>query len=259
MLEYPYTYFMNDENLRGEEVANSLSLTSKKGVYEITKQNGSKYSVRTDRRRYFFPQEWNKFINSIKNEKHYILFLTLLHTGARIMEALHLKPKNFNFERGTITFEVVKQRKAKKKFFAIGKNRTFFVSDVYLNEIKSYARKNKIEDDKYIFLDNSQLPPNYDSLDNKEKKKYYAKTCVAYAQMLKRKLKSVGIEDWRNFSLHNIRKTYGNWMRLYDIRMEELCYRLGHDTETFMVHYGSSLIFTPQERMGIMKIMGNVK
>ena len=83
---------------------------------------------------------------------------------------------------------------------------------------------------------------------------------MAYSGLLKRKLKKANISDWYNFSLHNIRKTYGNWIRIYDsIKIDELCYRLGHDINTFIIHYGSSLIFTQQERIEIMKIFGDVK
>ena len=34
-----------------------------------TKKNGVQYSVRDDRRRYFFPDEWDLFIDSIKDKK----------------------------------------------------------------------------------------------------------------------------------------------------------------------------------------------
>ena len=77
--------------------------------------------------------------------------------------------------------------------------------------------------------------------------------------MLKSKLRKIGIEDWYNFSLHNIRKTYGMWMRTFNIELAELCYRMGHDMDTFLAHYGSSLIFTDIERRKIQTIMGDVK
>ena len=48
-------------------------------------------------------------------------------------------------------------------------------------------------------------------------------------------------------------------MRIFDIDMLELCYRMGHDYDTFKEHYGSSLIFTDSERKRILKIMGDVK
>ena len=77
--------------------------------------------------------------------------------------------------------------------------------------------------------------------------------------MLKNNLRKVGINDWESFSLHNIRKTYGSLMRTFDIEMAELCFRMGHDMNTFIKHYGSSLLFTPTEKIKISKIYGDVK
>ena len=229
-------------------------------------KDGRTYSIRKDRRRYFFPDEWNKFISVVKNQKHKFLFLTLLNTGARIMESLHIKPEDFDFERGTIKINVikhvVKHRKKKgdtEKFVGKGQSRNFFVASNYLKFARAYIIKNKIDQDKYIFLDNNKLPENYSDLNNIQKKKYYQSKAISYSSVLKKRLQIAGIEDWRNFSLHNLRKTYGNWMRIFDIKSDELCYRLGHDFKTFMSHYGSSLIFDSPERQKIMKIFGDVK
>lgn len=222
-------------------------------------KNGREYSIRADRRRYFFPDEWLKFIDSIKNKEHRFFFITCLHTGGRIMEVLNLKHKNIDIERQTISFSVVKQRKAKKNFMATGKSRGFFIASNFIKEYKSFIRGKTINPEYYIFLDNSKLPKNYDSLENKEKKKYYFPKFVSYSNILKRKLKKVGIKDYYNFSPHNLRKTYGMWMRTFNIEMSELCYRMGHDMDTFIAHYGSSLIFTQDERRKISSIMGDVK
>ena len=148
-----------------------LNKTDDDVILSGIKKDGLKYSVRKDRHRYFMPQEWKDFEKSLTNEKHRILFLTLLHTGARIMEALHLKPSSFDFERGTIKFDVVKQRKAKRQFYSLGTTRMFFVSPNYLKEIKSYVRKNDIKDNEFIFLNNSTLPTNYNELSHQERKK----------------------------------------------------------------------------------------
>ena len=220
---------------------------------------GREYSVRTDRRRYFFPVEWNKFIKQFKNKKHKFFFITSLHTGGRIMEVLNLKHEDIDIERGTVNFTVVKQRKAKKNFYSTGKTRNFFVASNLIKEYKSYVRGKKINPKHFIFLDNSRLPENYDSLPNDERKKYYHSTFVAYSNLLKRKLKKAGIKDYYNFSPHNIRKTYGMWMRTYNKDMGELCYRMGHDLDTYIAHYGSSLIFTDAERREINKIFGEVR
>jgi len=236
-----------------------LKETEKEGLKVGIKSNGVKYSVRDDRRRYFFPDEWEKFIGSIKNKKHKLFFLTLLHTGARIMEALNLRYRDFDLERGSIKFSIVKQRKAKKNSYAVGKSRGFFISEKLISKYKSFTRGRSIDPKHYIFLDNEKLPGNYSSLDNSERKKYYQSKVVSYSNILKRRLKKLGIEDWYNFSPHNIRKTYGMWMRVYNKEMAEICYRMGHDIDTYIAHYGSSLIFTDTERRKIMKLVGEVK
>jgi integrase len=175
------------------------------------------------------------------------------------MEALNLKYEDIDIERGTVTIKIVKQRKAKKNFYAVGKSRGFFIASNFVKEYKSFIRNRNINLKDYIFLDNSKLPENYEQLNNEERKKYYTSKVVSYSNLLKRKLKKVGIKDWYNFSPHNIRKTYGMWMRNFISDSGELCYRMGHDMDTFMAHYGSSLIFTEQEKRKIERILGDVK
>jgi integrase len=236
-----------------------LEQTDKEGLRKGIMKSGHEYSVRNQRKRYFFPNEWNDFIKQIKNKKHKFFFIVLLHTGARVMETLNLKYEDIDMERQTVNFRVVKQRKAKKTFYASGTTRKFFVDEEFIKEYKSFIRGTIINPNEYIFLDNKKLPNNYDGLNNDEKKKYYISKVVAYASMFKRKVKLAGIKDYWNFSLHNIRKTYGNWMRTFNIDSAELCYRLGHDMNTYMAHYGSSLIFNQEERKQIEKIFAGVK
>lgn len=246
------------ENLPHKQKRERLTLKPKyEGLRVGTRSDGSDYSVRDDRRRYFFPQEWEKFIDTVNNKEHRFFFITLLHTGARIMEALNLKHEDIDAERSTVKFTLVKQRKAKKN--TTGKSRGFFVSNEFIKEYKSFIRNKTINPKEFIFLDNSRLPSEYGTYDNSQRKKFYISKVVSYSMMLKRHIKSVGIKDYYNFSPHNIRKTYGMWMRTFNIEMGELCYRMGHDIDTFISNYGSSLIFTDSERRHIQKIMGDVK
>lgn len=236
-----------------------LFSTDKEGLYRGRMKNNKRYLVRVQRKRYFFPDEWESFYKTLKREDHKLFYLIALHTGGRVMEIVNLRPCDFDYERKTITFETVKKRTAKKNFYAAGKSRTFFVSGELLKKVKFLVNKYKIEQKEYFFLDNEKLPTDYQSLPNSEKKKYYEKASVNFSQIFKRKVEEAGIKDWWNFSLHNIRKTYGNWMRIFNIRTEELCYRLGHDIETYLSHYGSPMIFTDNERRKIMKIIGEVQ
>ncbi|MFW5793857.1 MAG: site-specific integrase [Bacillota bacterium] len=223
----------------------------------IKKADGKKYTIRMSRKRYFFPDEWIKFMKYVNNERYYILYVSLVNTGARIMEMLHVKPQDFNFDRGTITLKVTKKRAAKKNY-SLGGSRTFFVTDKYLRQIKKYIKDKKIKNDEYIFMDNKKLPENYDQLENKEKKKYFNRYKVNAHNTLKRKLKQALFDDWYNFSLHNIRKTYGNWMKCF-IDINELCFRLGHDMQTFMNNYGSANIFDTSDKSKIIRILGDIK
>lgn len=236
-----------------------LEATDKEGLYVGMRKDGESYSVRRDRKRYFFPDEWNAFIKKFTDKQHRFFFLTCLHTGGRIMEVLNLRYRDIDEERGTVTFSIVKQRKAKKNYYATGKTRGFFVASNYLDEYRSFIRGRNINKEDYIFLDNKKLPSDYSKLDNSDRKKYYESKNVSYGKILKGKLKSAGIIDYYNFSPHNIRKTYGMWMRTFNLEMMELCYRMGHDTNTFMTHYGSSLIFTDEEKRKIRQIIGDVK
>jgi len=223
------------------------------------KKDGTKYTVRNDRRRYFFPDEWSNFISLINNKQDRFFYLTLLHTGGRAMEVLNLRHKDINQDRSTIIFTSIKQRKAKKDFSTLSKSRKFFVASNYIKEYKSFIRGHVIKENDYLFLDNSKLPKNYSELNNKDKRKYFMSKFTGYSQKIKIYIKKAGIKDWYNFSPHSFRKTYGMWIRIFIHDKGELCYRMGLDYETYISHYGSSLIFTDAERRKISRIYGEVQ
>ncbi|MFW9928645.1 MAG: tyrosine-type recombinase/integrase [Candidatus Thorarchaeota archaeon] len=215
-----------------------LEKTSKEGLKIGTRSNGTKYSVRDDRSRYFYPDEWLKFMKSLR-EKNKLIFETLIQTGARIDEALHIRPKDFDFDRKSLTLVVTKAKA--KKGETVGRKRSFEVSSNYIKEVKKYISKNGIANDEKLFSMSSQ---------------------AAY-QLLRRKLKEIKIEDWYNFSLHNIRKTHGMWLKTLmeysrSITESEICLRLGHDFNTFLRHYGSPSVFTAQDKQMMIKILGDI-
>ena len=210
-----------------------LRKTKYDGLKVGMRRDGKSYSVRDDRSRYFFPEEWIKFFNTIKDTKK-PLFDVLINTGARIDEALHIKAGDFDWVRNTLTLKVTKIKSKKKE--AVGKRRTFVVSSQFARRMKKYIVENKIDNDKKLFNLTSQ----------------------AAFQMLKRKVKKADIEDWYNFSLHNIRKTHGNYLKALKIPSEEICLRLGHDMNTYLRHYGSDTIFNRKDKLLMIKILGDV-
>jgi len=219
----------------------SLSpVPGKEGLFEGVKSDGRKYTVRADRQRYFFPNEWLKFLSCVKDNRK-ILFDTLLQTGGRIEEVLNLKPSDFIWENNSVKLRVTKS-KAKKGEFKIlgGKQRSFGVSSQFCRRLRKHIRDNEIKNNKFIFPLTKQ----------------------GVSQMMKRCLTKVGLNEWE-FSLHNIRKTSGMWLKTVqrrgvDLDVSEICMRLGHDHNTFLKHYGSPSIFTDQQRDKIVEILGDV-
>jgi len=232
----------NEEN-KIETTKKCLSLkpvNGKDGLFEGIKSDGKKYTVRADRQRYFFPEEWISFINEVKDNRK-ILFETLLQTGGRIEEILNIKPKDFIWDNNTIRLRVTKS-KAKKGESQIlgGKQRSFIVSSQYCRKLRGYIRNNNVKDDELLFKITKQ----------------------GVSQIFKRTLVRIGLNEWE-FSLHNIRKTTGMWLKTvqrrgYDLDVSEICMRLGHDHNTFLKHYGSPSIFTDQQRDKIVDILGDM-
>jgi len=231
-----------EENKTKKEVKR-LSLKpvlGKEGLFFGIKLDGKVYSVRKDRHRFFYPHEWMKFLDVVPWNKK-ILFETLLQTGARIEECLNLKPKDFIWENNSLTLRVTKSKASKGESKVLGgKARSFGVSSQFIRKIRKHIRDNKITDDELIFKITKQ----------------------GVSQLFKRCLKKAKLNEWE-FSLHNIRKTSGMWLKTVqrrgvDLDVSEICMRLGHDHNTFLKHYGSPSIFTDQHRDKIVDIMGDV-
>lgn len=225
---------MDIEEKQNKKESKSLTLTRvHEGLRVGVKSNGIKYSVRESRSRFFFPNEWENFMEQIKPEKK-LIYETLIQTGARIEEALNLKPRDFDWTRNNLTLRVtkIKARKGEK----IGQARTLPVSSQYTKKVKSYINRNGTGDDSFLFPVSKQ----------------------AIWQMFRRGLEKAQIKDDWNFGLHNIRKTHGNWLKALEISAEEICTRLGHDFNTYLKHYGSPNIFDRKDKVLMIKILGDV-
>ena len=203
------------------------------GLRQGVKKDGKTYSVRDDRSRYFWPKEWDLFYNSLK-ESQKPIFDVQINTGARIQEALNLKPKDFDWEKSTLKLRVTKMKAIKGE--RIGKPRTFTISSQFARRMRKYISNEKLEDDEMMFKFSKQ----------------------SVYQLMRRAIKKIGIQDWYNFSLHNIRKTHGNYLKALEIDSGEICYRLGHDLNTFIKHYGSANVFDRKDKVGMVKILGDV-
>jgi len=223
-----------EEQTQGDTHHKGLSLSPVcEGLRVGIKKDGTKYSVRTDRSSYFFPDKWETFFNNIKPEKRDI-FDMLINTGARIEESLNVKPEDFDWERNNLTLKVTKTKAAKGE--TVGKKRTFQISSQFARRMRKYINENKIQIGQVLFPITKQ----------------------AVSQLMKRTLKKVQPNDWYMYSLHNIRKTHGNWLKALEVPSDEICLRLGHDHNTYLKHYGSASIFDRKDKMIMIKILGDV-
>jgi len=185
---------------------------------EKTKNKEKNTGVK-DINRFFFPNEWISFLKEIDKPKikNKLLYELQFQTGARFNEVLHLRPIDFDFERSNV--RLWKTKTKAKKGEKIGKPRTISLSTDFSRKMKRFC--NGKERDAYLFK----------------------VTQAGYNQLLKNKIKKLGIKDYYNFSSHNIRKTHGMYLKALGIDIAEICTRLGHDYNTYIQHYGSADIF----------------
>jgi integrase len=225
---------IDDREKKEKKTKNRLSLTTiSEGLKIGIRKDGRKYAVRDDRSRYFFPEEWIKFYYSLDIHRQPI-FDALINTGSRISEILEIKPSDFDFERNTLTLRVTKKKHALEE--RVGKKRTFVISSQFAKRMRKYISDNDIGNNQILFSITKQ----------------------AIYQILRRTLKKLEFKDWYNFSLHNIRKTHGNWLKALDVSSDEICLRLGHDHNTYLKHYGSASIFDRKDKLLMIKILGDV-
>jgi len=219
-----------------------LRETNKEGVRIGTKRDGKKYLVRTDRSRYFMPDEWNLFIESIRKQNK-PFFEFMVNTGTRIDEATHVRPKDFDFDRNTVRLWKTKTKATKGE--TVGQPRTISISSQLSKTMKKLSKDKNPE--SYLFFPKEPVG-----------KVILNKKIQAVNQMIKRKVREVEIEDWYNFASHNIRKTHGMYLKALGVGFEEICLRLAHDANTYLKHYGSASIFTEKDMRGIREILGDL-
>ena len=218
--------------------------TKDENIFTGIREDGRTYTLRRQKNKYLYPEEWNKFISSL-HEKNKLIFEFLIGTGARIEETLFFKKTDLMDDKRKVITLIVTKVKAKKGEQGMGTPRTFAISS------KLY---NKLQREEYL----------YPFLKLNEKKKYNEMKLmtkhkqVGIRNLFKRKLKDIGIKDWKLYTLHNIRKTHGMWLKELKINMTEICNRLGHDAETFRKHYGSSGVFERKDKLEMIKILGDI-
>jgi integrase len=210
-----------------------LKETDKSSLKVGTRSDGMQYSVRDNRDKFFYPNEWMKFYDGIR-ESQKMPFDFLINLGCRVNEALHVKVADCDLERGNIILRVtkVKSKKGEKN----PRPRTVSISSQFAKKLKHYIKEKGLTNDDYLFK--------------------ISKPGMFLA--LRRGIIRVGIKEYWMYSIHNIRKTHGNWLKALGVDGAEICTRLGHDYNTFLNNYASPNIFNYQDKLNMRLILGDL-
>jgi len=208
-----------------------------RGHTNVQRSNGRKYSVRNNRDRFFFPDEWCAFYDQLR-EKQKVTFEFLINTGARIMEAQHVQVADIDFERNNIVLRVTKRivnRPGKQKF-GVRKIRVLTISDQFAKFLKKTIRKYKLNP-------TDTLP---------------ILSTPAANIALKKALQKAGVEDYDMFSIHNIRKTLETWLMALGIDSFKIIKHFGHSFAVAAKHYVSADIFDWDDKKRMRDVIGDL-
>jgi len=203
---------------------------------EIIRKDGKKYTIRKNRQRFFYPDEWMAFHDKLK-PKQKIVFEILINTGARISEAKNIKVSDIDFERKNIVLRVTKKmlnrpgiKKTERKI------RVIHISDKFAKFLRKVINKKKLSQDDYF-----PIP-----------------TIAAANIAMKKALQRAGIKDWDMFSLHNVRKTFETWLIALGIDNTKIIKHLGHSQAIALKHYISADTFNWDDKKQMREIIGDL-
>jgi len=200
-------------------------------IKSLTLSSGRTYSVRNNRDRFFFPKEWKKYFDNLKQSQK-MTFDCLLSTGARINEIRNVKQDDVDFINHRIILRVtkVKAKKGEKH----SRPRTIPISSQFTRRLRAYF-KGKKNDETLGLL-----------------------STPASNIGMKKALQKAGIKDWQMFSVHNVRKTIENWLLALGVDGVSISRHFGHDIHTALQHYASPDIFSWKEKTEMREIIGDL-
>jgi len=202
-------------------------------IRTIIKKDGKKYTIRNNRDRFFFPDEWGKFYDKLRR-KQKITFMFLINTGARINEARNVMVKDIDIERRRIILRVTKIKASAGE--QNPRPRIIPISTQFARQINKYIKENNLKaDDCFNILS----------------------TPAANIGM-KIALQKAGIEDWQMFSIHNIRKSLEIWLMALNVDGLKITAHIGHSMAVAAKNYISPDVFTWDEKKKIRMVIGDL-
>jgi len=199
----------------------------------LTRKNGRTYTVRSNRDRFFFPDEWMMFMDKSKKKSGFT-FRFLINTGARINEARNVRVSDIDLERKRVILRVTKIKAKKKE--TRPRPRIIPISTQFSKYLKKYIREANLGPEDYLGI---------------------LSTPAANIAM-KLALERCGIKDFRMFSIHNIRKSLETWLMALGIDGLSITAHIGHSMATAAAHYVSADVFSWEEKSKMREIIGDL-
>lgn len=205
--------------------------TGMMGSKEIIRNNGLKYTIRQNRHRYFFPDEWMAFYDALST-KQKVTFNFLINTGARINEVRNILVQDVDYDRNSI---IIRWTKARNEDGS-RKMRVLSVSQQFIKWIRATVKEHDLNPtDHFPIL-----------------------TTPAANVAMKKTLKKIGIPDWIMFSVHNVRKTLETWLISLDVDSLKVSKHFGHSVMVASQFYVSPDTFNYEDKKSIRDIIGEL-
>lgn len=184
-----------------------------------------KETIKRNTLRFYYPEEWFRFLGVITNIYHLFFFKFLLNTGLRIQEARRVRVKDINLERKYIT--ILKSK--------TGKQRQVFFSTQFKSELQQYILYNKLSGEDTLNL------PSVQYLD----------------RQIKKYCRKAGLDNPEEFSCHTLRRTLENYLLIKNVNSMVITQQLGHTINVATQYYVSSFM-KPEEKSQVRSIIGDL-
>lgn len=158
--------------------------------------------------RFFLPSEWKMFISSVHPKTRFFYWF-LFYTGMRYKEAKNVKVMDVDMKQSWIIIK-------KPKGIGAGKPMRYaHLSSKGRKLIADYIKEKNLQDQDLFGFP----------------------TIQALIKQMQGKMKKLKVRDWRDFSVHNIRKTHENYLNTLQFDESKITRHMGHNQSTAMKHY----------------------
>ena len=198
---------------------------------QIILKDGRSYTLREDKMRFFFPDEFMSFYEVLKLSQR-PTFKFLINTGMRIAESRGVAVADVDFDRNSI---IIRNTKSRNKD-GTRKIRVIGISSQFAKYLRWIVKKYGLnQSDKFPILSTN-----------------------AANVAMKRALDKIGIKDKANFSVHSVRKTTECWMLSLEIDSLKVAKHIGHTIAIAQKYYVSPDTFSYEDKKMMREVIGDL-